>query len=159
MGTMNSFMASRAPAGAAGQECGVIAPADKQLARRELLLEVTLQTEVLVALREQFLIHAAMRRVAGGATLANCLMLENERPALGNMAFRARLHFRGQGEPAALDRVALVRVVAIAARDFALQNRMMMRQVETAFHIQVALKTCFRRFAGVQNGIAGAAGF
>jgi len=56
--------------------------ADQKLAGGDLLLEMTLEAQFLIARDEQFLVHAAVRIVAGRATFARGLVLEDKRPAL-----------------------------------------------------------------------------
>src|SRR5205085_8699548 len=56
-----------------------------------------------------------------------------------------------QGGPAAFDRVAFMRVMAIGATDFALEHRMMMGQLKSRTHFGVALETGRRRFARIND--------
>jgi hypothetical protein len=63
-----------------------------------LLLEMAFQTECLIPLHQHLLVHRTVHGVAGGATLANRLMLEDEWPALRNVALGARISFPHMGE-------------------------------------------------------------
>src|SRR5213075_2309991 len=80
--TVNGFVATGRPARPLLQSTGVIAVPDENLAVAGLLLEMAFQTQVRAALREHFLIHRAVRRMAGDATFAHRFMLKNKRPAL-----------------------------------------------------------------------------
>src|SRR5687768_12752946 len=117
MGTVNGFMAARGPAGALAEERGVITAADDDNSRGCLGLEVTLQTEVGVALHQHLIVRRAVRIVAGGADFADGFVFENERAALRGVAFHAGVALAGDGGAAAFDGLAFVRVVAIAAGD------------------------------------------
>jgi hypothetical protein len=162
LGAVNRFVATRRPAGALLQPAGVVAIADEDLAVGGLLLEMALQAEIGAALGEQLLVHRAVRGMAGNATLANCFVLENKWPALGGVTFQAgavrtqhsdatTLHFLRHVGPAAFDRVALVRVMAIGAAYLAFEHRMMMRQVERGADIGVTLETGRRRFPRIYD--------
>ena len=50
-------------------------------------------------------------------------------------------------------------IMTVAATDLALQDRMMGWQAELSPLVQVTLKTSFRRFAGIDDGVGSAAGF
>jgi hypothetical protein len=52
-----------------------------------------------------------------------------------------------------MHRIALVRIMAVAASHLPFQYRMMIGQVELSPFIQVALKTNLRRFPGIDNGV------
>jgi len=52
-----------------------------------------------------------------------------------------------------------MRVVAITATDFAFQDRMMVRQIEFAALVEVALETDLGRFFGIDDRVRGATGF
>ena len=55
-----------------------------------LLLEMAFQAKRGIALVQQALVHGAVRRMANGATLAQCLMLIYEGSALLGVTFEAR---------------------------------------------------------------------
>ena len=138
IGTVNGFVAAGGPAGALLQPAGVITVADENLAVAGLLLEMAFQAEIGAPLREQFLVHRPMRRMAGNTTLAYRFVLENKRSALRGMALEAgpvraqhgdaaTLHALRHIRSAAFDCIALMRVMAIGATDFALEDGMMVR--------------------------------
>ena len=127
MRAVHCLMAARAPAGASREERAMIAPTDEDFARRGLLLEMALQTKVCVALREHLVVHRPVRIMAGGATFARRLMLEDERTALCNMTLGASVGFARQIESTAFHRVALVRVMTVAAAHLSIFNRMVVR--------------------------------
>ena len=64
---------------------------DKQLPGFELLLEMTLKTEILVPLDQHLVVHRPMRIMAGGAPFPHRFMLEYERAALRDMAGAASI--------------------------------------------------------------------
>jgi hypothetical protein len=74
-------------------------PATNQKGSRgSLLLKVAFQAECLIPLHQHLLVHRAVDGVAGGATLANRLMLEDEWPALRNVALGAGISFPRMGQ-------------------------------------------------------------
>ena len=83
-------MAARRPTRALLQEIRVISISNENMPGYLLLLEVAFQTERRIALVQQALVHRAVRRMANGATLPQCLMLVHERTALLRVAFKAR---------------------------------------------------------------------
>ena len=104
-----------------------------------LLLEMAFQTERRVTFIQQALVHGAVRRMADGATLPQCLMLVNEWPALLRVTLEARFISAQERKAAgfelllnvrrsAFDRDAFVQFVTIAAAHFAFWDRMVMRQ-------------------------------
>lgn len=137
-------MAAGAPAGASREERTVITSTDEDFAGRGLLLEMALQTKVRITLREHLVMDGAMRIVTGGASLAGRFMLEDERTALRDMALGASVGLAGKIEATAFDRMALVGIMTIAAAHFSIFDGMVMRQLETAFHIQMASEANFR---------------
>ena len=149
MRTVDGLVAAGGPAGAALDEGRVVPSADEQLAGAGLLLEVALKAERLVAGLEHFRVHRAMRIVTGGAVVAQRLVLEDERPALGLVAFEAGLVRGGQLGAAAEDRVTLVRIVTLAARY--LVRRMRVWQRKLAAFVQMALEAGFRIARGIDD--------
>jgi hypothetical protein len=135
----------------------MVLTADKDSARGGLLLEMTTQAKVGVPSDEHFLIHRAMNGVTGGAAFAHSLMLEDEGPALGGMALAAGLSFCGEGCATPFDGLAFVGIVAIGARDFALEDRMVIGEVELATFIEVTGETDFGGFFWIDDGMSGAA--
>ena len=115
----------------------MIAPADENFARRGLLLEMALQAKVGIPLREHLVVHRSVRIMAGGATFARGLMLEDEWAALRDMTLGASVGLAGEIETTSFNRVALVRVMTVAAAHLAIFNRMVVWQLETSFHLQV----------------------
>src|SRR5437762_10522879 len=100
--------------------------------------------------------------MAANATFAHRFVFEDKRSALRSMALQAgvvvteksrapTLHALHQIRAAALDRVALVRVMAIGATDLAFEHRMMVREEKRGADFGVTLKTGGRRFAGIDN--------
>jgi len=79
---MNGLMTASTPTGALVDERSVILAADQDAAARLELLEMAFQAQVGIPFREQFGIDAAMRRMAGGAALAERLVLEDKRTLL-----------------------------------------------------------------------------
>ena len=152
LGTVNRFVATGGPAGALLQARGVIAIADENAPVAGLLLEVALQAKIRVPLRKQSLVDRAMRRMAADAAFTDRFVFKYEWSALRGMTLETGLVVAEQGgapardalrqiRAAALYRVTLVRIMAIRAADFALQHRVMMRQLEGRLHFCVALET------------------
>ena len=138
---MHGFVTARGPTGPSGQARRVILPANENPSRCRLLLEMTFQAQGRIAFLEHPGIHRPVDRVAGRATLAHRFVLENERTALSRVTPATSVEFRGQGGAAADDCAALVRIMAVAATDLAFEDRMMMREIELAALVQVALET------------------
>jgi hypothetical protein len=168
LGTVNGFVTAGRPASALLQPGRVIAVADEDAAVAGLLLEVALEAEIRVALREHPLVHRAVRRMATDAAFADCFVFEHERTALGGVALEAgfvvaeqrraaALERLGQVRPAAFDGVTPVRVVTIGATDLALEHRMMVRQLESRAYFGVALETGGRRSSRIDDLISLAA--
>ena len=111
-----------------------------------------------VALAQHFGVHRSMGLMAGGATFANCLVLEDERPALRGVTPPAGVKLSGVLRPSAHDHGALVWIVAVATGYFSFQHRMMAGQVESRPDVQMAAETGIRRFVRVENRVKRAAG-
>ena len=159
---MNGGVTAGGPAGADLEKSRVIRVADVNVAGgniRALDLRVAAQAQVGIVFDEQFLVDGTVRIVTDGAALAEGLMLENEGPGLGLMALRAALilHRHGQSARGFKD-VAAVRIVTVHATHVAFDDGMMLRQVEFALHIEMALETGFGIFAGIDDELRGAAG-
>lgn len=159
MRAVHCLVAAATPAGAPRQERAVIASSNKQLPGGELLLKVALEAKILIPLGEHLVVHASVRTVASGAAFPHCFVLEHERPSLRDMALGAGICLRSERKAAALDRVSFVRIVTIPARDLPFQHRMMVGQIEAAFHIQVALETDVGRFSWIENCVPRATRF
>lgn len=144
-------MAAGAPARTPRQERIVIATADENHPAALLPLKVAFEAEVGISLQQHLLIHRTMHRMASGATLANGKMLENVRPPLRDVALRTEITLREQLGPPRPHCLALVWLVAVDATDLPLQHRVVIRQVELASFIQVALEARVWRFARIDN--------
>jgi hypothetical protein len=134
----------------------VLSP-DEDFASGRLLLEMATEAKIGVASDKHLLVDRAMNCMAGRAAFAYGLVLENKRPALGGMTLTASLGFDGQGCAAAFNCLAFVGIVTIGARDFALENRMVVGEIELAAFIEMTVETNFGRFPGINDGVAGAA--
>lgn len=123
-----------------------------------LLLEVALETEISVSLGEHPGVDGTMGLMTSRATLAARLMLENERSALGNVAFPAGL-LLGMETGGGGQGTTLVRIVTITATHLAFLNRMMMGQGKLPTLVQVTLETGVRGTTRVDNRVLQPAGF
>ena len=94
-----------------------------------------------------------------GAALADGLVFEDKRAPLRRVALSAGVPFGCQRSSASFHRRPRMRVVAIAATDFAFQDRVMVRQIEFATLVEVALETDFGRSFGIDDRAGGATGF
>src|SRR5258708_4544331 len=101
----------------------MVKTADLQPSRSGLLLEVALQAKGLVAFGEQLVIDRAVGVVAGGATFPHSFVLEDEWPPLGGVAAAAGIVELGERGAHASDGRTLVRIMAIAAAQFAFGDR------------------------------------
>jgi len=167
---VDRFVAAGGPTGALLQPRRMIAVSDENLSVAGLLLEVTLEAKVRVALREQPLVDRAVRRMAAHAAFPHRFMLEHEWPALRGVALETSFVMAEQCRPptrdllgqirsAAFNGIALVWIMAIRAADFSLEDGMMMRQLERRFHFRVALETSGWRFSRIDNkDVASASG-
>ena len=151
MRPVDGLMASCRPAGAAGQESGVIAAADQDGAPSHLLLEVTLQAQGGVAFRQHFLVHRAVRLMTGIATLPQRFVLENKRSALHRVTLEAGIVDSHQVGPATFHGRAFVRIVTRAAAHLAFHDRVMMGKGELRPHVLVTLETGLRILLGIHN--------
>src|SRR6185369_12068812 len=102
---MHGLMATGTPASPLAQpaRAAMIRAADNN-SRRCLLLEMTPETKIGIARHQHLLVHRSVRIVACRAALADGLMLKNEGPALGGMAFAARIAFGQQCRSASPNR-------------------------------------------------------
>ena len=144
-------MTTGAPAVAAIDEGRVVTTADQELAGCRLLLEVALQTEILVAHAQHFRVHRAVRDMARDAAFSQRFVLEDIRPALLRMAPEAGLVQPRELRAAFGPRAALVRVVTVAAAHLAGEYGMTVRQGELATQVGMALETGIRRFARIDD--------
>jgi hypothetical protein len=144
----------------APSQIGQIHPgADDNASGSHLLLHMAFQTKGLISLGQQFGIDRTVDRMTRGAALTNGLVFEDERAPLRRMALAAGVPFRRQRSSSAFHRRARMRVVAITATDFAFQDRMMVRQIEFATLVEVALETNLWRSFGIDDRVIGATGF
>ena len=151
-------MAAGTPTGAARQVVRVFVTADDDLSGCHLGLHMALEAKDLVPLGEHPLIDGAVGRVAAGAAFAEGFVLEDERTALGRMAFEAGFVRGRHGSPAALHCPSFVGVMAVAAADLALLQGMMMGRVEGAALVEMALVAGLGGLARIDDGAGRAAG-
>ena len=137
-------MTTRRPARAHAQKAGVVDVPDKHRARkdsRSLVLGMATQTQVRIALDQQFGVDGAMRSMAGRATFPHGRMLENKRSRLGSVALRTIFVQPRHGQAARrLEYVAAVWIVAFRTTDFLLGQWMVLRQMKLCFGGTMALK-------------------
>ena len=112
---------------------------------------MALQAEVGVALEEHFLINRAVWVMTRDAAFSHGVMFENKRAFLSRMTFGAGIAFTLEAAGAALNRVALMRVMTIGAAHLACHHGMAVRKTEFAALIEMALETGLRRFAWVDD--------
>ena len=105
---------------------------DVNLARRAMLcLRMAFQTEVEVALDQQFAVHRTVGAMTHGAAFPQRLMLENERTGLLAMTFGTALVQPSHRQAAGgLKNVATMRIMALHAIHPAFGDRMMLRKAE-----------------------------
>jgi hypothetical protein len=156
--TVDCFVATGRPTRAATYEAAVITPPNQESARGGLFLEVTLQTERLIAGLEHLVVHRTVGRVTDYAALSRRFMLEDKGATLGLVAFETGFVSACQLHAAAHDRVAGVGFVTIRARQLVGADRMRMGQSKLATLIQVTLETRFRVAPWVNDGPQLAAG-
>jgi hypothetical protein len=163
-------MAAGGPTRPLLQKIRVIDVSDENGAGYFLFLEMAFQTQRCVALVQQALVNGAVRRMADGTTLPQCLVLIYERAALLSVTLEARFVSAQESKAAGFelllnvrrrtfDRDALVHLVTIGAAHFAFRHRMVMRQCERCANFQVTLKTCFRRLPWIDDRTRPAPGF
>ena len=137
------------------QEAGVIDVSNENVPGYFLLLEVAFNTKRRVAFIQQALVDGPVRRMANGATLAQCLMLVDKRAALLRVTLEAGFVCAEERKATgfelllnislpAFDCDALVQLVTIAAAHFAFQHRMVMRQCERCANFEVTLEASLR---------------
>ena len=154
---MHRFMAARAPATAALQERRMVPAADENDVRRGLLLEVALEAKILVPLDQHLVVHRSVRIVAGGAAFADGLVLKHKRAALRNVALGTSFVLGSHGEWRPDRGWAFMRIMAIAAAHLPMHDRMGVRQVESALHLQMTIETHLWRPRGINDGVSRAA--
>lgn len=132
--------------------------ADVNLSGPDGVLGVTTEAQVRVGIDEHFPIDGTVGVVADGAAFAHRLMLEHYGPGLLAMTLRAAFVVpRHRQSARGFEDVAAVRVVALHAVHMALDDRMMLRQVELRFGLGVALEARGRVLAGIHDEPAASA--
>ena len=103
-----------------------------------------------------------MRRVTAYTTFPQRFVLEHKGATLRGVTLVTGFVLAQHSHAAALDllqsiratafdRVSLVHIMTIGATDFALQNRMVMGQLEGRAHLRMALEAGGRRFVRINN--------
>ena len=132
-------VATGGPASASFEEVRVRDFANHEFAGldvRSLHLHVAFQAQIVIALDKELAINRAVWVVAGGATVTDGLVLENEWPALFAMTLRATLVQARHGESAGgLHDVVPVRVVTIDAVHHPFDHGMMLRKPELGMDV------------------------
>ena len=161
VGAMDRGVAAGGPAGAALEEVRVRDFANHEFAGldiRPLHLHMAFQAEIIVALDKKLAIDRAVGIVAGGASVAESFVFENEWAALLAMALGTVLVQPRHGESAGgLHDVMAVGVVALDAVHHPFDDGMMLRQLEFGVDVQVALKAGGGILAGIDDEAAAAA--
>jgi hypothetical protein len=156
--TVDGFVTTGIPAGAALEEGGVIEAADEDLAAGCLLLEMALHAEGGVALGEEFGVDRAMGVVAGGAAFAHGFVFEDVGPTLCGVALVTAFIFRQERGVPADNGVAMMRIMAIGAGQVSFRHRMPMGQTEGTAHIEVTGEADVGGFEGIDDERGVAAG-
>jgi hypothetical protein len=124
-----------------------------------LHLGMATQTEIGIALCEQFPIQRPVRVVTDSAAFAQRLVFENHGPGLLAMALRAAFISAGHCQAATgFEDVSAVRIVALHTIHPPFQDRMMLREMKPGFSLDVALETSGRVFAWIDDEFTPAAG-
>jgi len=147
-------MATRRPTGAVTKQSAVVDIANVKpgCGRRSLRLRVALEAQVGIALDEHFGINRTVRVVANGATFAERGVFKNEGAGLFAMTLSAGFVLTRHGEPArGLHDVHAVRIVALDAIHFTLNDGMMLWQMKFSLSLLMALKTRFGVLAGIDD--------
>src|SRR5689334_13811506 len=127
---MNCLMAARGKASAAAEPPRVLLTTDEDLPPGGLLLEMALEAQDRIALDEHPRVDRSVRLMAGRAAFAHRLMLEDEGPALRDVALATGILLGGKRRPAADNHLALVRIMAVGATDLALRHRVMIGKLK-----------------------------
>lgn len=110
------------------------------------------EAKVGIIVYQQLFIYGTVGVMANGAAFAHCLMLKDHWSCLSLVTARATLILTGHRQTAlSFEDVAPVRVVAIHAIHETLIDRMMLRQIKLPLHVEMALKTRGRVFAGIDD--------
>ena len=132
---------------------------DDDLARGDLGLEMALEAQDLVPFRQHALVHGTVGGMARGAALPQGFVFENERTPLGGMTLEAGFVGARHRSSPAFHRPPLVRVMAVAAADFAFLQRVMVGGAEAAFLVEMTLIAGFGGLPRVDDCPGGAARF
>lgn len=159
LGAVDGLMTAGTPAGAAGEEGGVVEGADDDAAGGGLLLEVAFKAEHGIAGGEHLLVDRAMGLVASEAPFADGFVFKDVGTALGGVAGEAAFVEGGQGGATGFEGIAAVGVMAGAAAEASVGDAMAMGQAELGAQVGVALEAGFGVAIGVDEGAGGAAGF
>jgi hypothetical protein len=115
--------------------------ADQNFAAGRLPLEMTFQAQIGIAFRQHLGVDAAVRAVAGSAAFPDGFVLKHEDPLLCFVAMGAVFLLRKQLRAAAGMGDALMRRMTLNTSHPAFRHRMMIRQIELAPDIEMALIT------------------
>lgn len=122
---------------------------------RPLDLRMTSQAKVRIPLGQQLCVNGAMHAMAHRAAFAQGRVLENERAGLLPVTLSARfVGTRQRQPPGRLEDVQAVRIVALNAVHFLLEDRVMLRQMELGFDRPMTLKTGCGILAGINDELA-----
>ena len=134
------------------QGSGVIDLPNDDLPGRSLVLGMAFEAEMVARRRQQPAMDRAMRRMADGASLAQSLVFEHERPVLLSMTGAARGVLARHGQTAGrFQNLRPVRIMAGHAVDPALHKRMMAGQPELRRGMDMTLETGFGLTVRVDN--------
>jgi len=125
---------------------------NQNLTAGNLPLEMALQAQVGIPFRQHLRVDAAVRTVAGRAAFPDRFVLEYKDSLLRLMTMGAVFLLRKQLRAAAGMGDALVRRMTLNAGHPAFRHRMMIRQIELAPDIQVALITDRLNRPGILQG-------
>jgi len=128
--------------------------ADKQATTQSGVLDLgmTAQTKVGIADGEQLRIDRAMGCVAGGATLAQCRVFENERSGLFPVTVGTGFIEARHGQPTGrLKDVSSMWVVALNTIHLALGHRVVFRQMKLCVYLEMTFVTGLGVLARIDN--------
>ena len=159
---MHRVMAPRRPARPARNKLPVRHLPNRNIPRRELNLRMTLQTKIIIPLRQHRAIDRPMRRMTHRATLPQRLMLEHIRPCLLLVTIRASLiqPRHRQRRPLRIrwfKNIVPMRIMAAHAIHPILNHRMMLRQIKLRMRIQMTIKTSRRVLPRIDDELPAAA--
>lgn len=143
MRAVNGLVASGGPTGPLHQTGGVILRADDNFTAGGLGLKMTLEAKIGAPLDKHLVIDRAVWIVASGAAFANRFVFEYERTALRHVALHACFALGHDRSSAPFDGRAAVRIMAVAAGNLSIFDRVMMRRCERGLLVQVALEAGF----------------